>query len=198
MRDAYQPFKIGKRFLIVPPNTPVSDKNRIQLVMDRGAFGSGEHETTQTCIEILEDLTLKKNPKILDIGSGTAILTIAASLLDPTGKAWCVDIDTDAVESGRRNCRLNNLNSSINHQCGTLDQLEETGFDLILANIYGDILLDIAVELASKANSGGWLILSGILWEYNFDVRQKFQQAGCEVIKNRLMTEFSTVLLKKL
>jgi ribosomal protein L11 methyltransferase len=76
--------------------------------------------------------------------------------------------------------------------------LEETDFDLILANIYGDILLDVAAELVAKTKSGGWLILSGILWEYNFDVRQKFRRAGCAVVKNRLMTEFSTVLLQKL
>ncbi len=198
MREIYQPFKIGKRFIIIPPDTAVSEDNRIPLVMERGAFGSGEHETTQSCIEILEDLAVKPSPRILDLGSGTAILTIAARLLNPTGQAWCVDIDADAVESGRRNCQLNTLDSDITHQCGTLDQLKETDFDLILANIYGDILLDVAAELVAKTKSGGWLILSGILWEYNFDVRQKFRRAGCAVVKNRLMTEFSTVLLQKL
>ena len=198
MRENYHPFSIGKRFTIAPPKTPtVLAEGRIHLVMERGAFGSGEHETTQSCIEILEELPIAKHPKVLDLGSGTDILTIAVSLLTPLSQAWCIDIETEAIESGLRNCALNDLGDDINHLCGTLDQLEETDFDLILANIYGDILIDVAADLVAKAKSGAWIILSGILWEYNFDVRQKFIQAGCKMIKNRLMTEFSTVLMQK-
>jgi len=95
MREDYQPFNIGKRFVITPPDITPSNQERLNLVMQRGAFGSGEHETTQSCIEILETLPLEQNLKILDLGSGTAILTIAARLLNPTGRAWCVDIDAD-------------------------------------------------------------------------------------------------------
>lgn len=197
MREDYQPFNIGEQFVITPPDIAPSTKGRMSLVMQRGAFGSGEHETTRSCIEILETLPLKNNLKILDLGSGTAILTIAARLLNQTGRAWCVDIDPVAVESGRQNCALNNLNSNIIHQCGTLDQLEEGSFDLILANIYGDILISIAADLIAKAKPGAWILLSGILWEYNFDVRQVFQKGGCTVIKNQLLEEFSTVLLQK-
>jgi ribosomal protein L11 methyltransferase len=197
MRENYQPFNIGNRFVITPPDITPPDKERLNLVMQRGAFGSGEHETTQSCIEILETLQLPDKLKILDLGSGTAILTIATRLLNPTGKAWCVDIDADAVESGRQNCSLNSLSTGIIHQCGTLDQLKEGSFDLILANIYGDILIAIATELLAKAKPGALILLSGILWEYNFDVRQIFQKGGCKVIKNRLLSEFSTVLLQK-
>ena len=199
MRENYQPFLIGERFVVTPPDTATSPReNHIQLVMERGAFGSGEHETTRSCIEILEKLALAEFPKILDLGSGTAILTIAASLLNPRGQAWCVDIEAEAIESGIRNCGLNNLSNNIGHLCGTLEQLEESEFDLILANIYGDILIDVANDLTAKAKPGAWIILSGILWEYNFDVRQKFIRAGCKMIKNRLMAEFSTVLLQKI
>ena len=56
MRDNYQPFNIGQRLTIAPPNNTPDDKERIQIIMDRGAFGSGEHETTQSCLEILETL----------------------------------------------------------------------------------------------------------------------------------------------
>jgi len=197
MRENYQPFYIGNRFIVVPSESHYSANDRIPLIMERGAFGSGEHETTKSCIELLEKLPIKSTPRVLDLGSGTAILTIAARLLNPTGLAWCVDIEQEAVESGQRNCQLNGLNTGITHQCGTLDQLEEKGFDLILANIYGDILLAITADLVAKANPGAVIILSGILWEYNFDIRQAFQRAGCTVIKNRLLTEFSTVLLQK-
>ena len=89
------------------------------------------------------------------------------------------------------------MNDSITHVCGTLDQLEEREFSLILANIYGDILLDVADELVDKAASGAKFLLSGILWEYNFDVRQKYQKLGCTIVKNQLLEEFSTILLQK-
>ncbi|MEA3544355.1 MAG: 50S ribosomal protein L11 methyltransferase [Thermodesulfobacteriota bacterium] len=196
MRENYQPFEIGNRFTIVPPDISVPETGRIQLVMDRGAFGSGEHETTQSCLEILETLPAAENQKILDLGSGTAILTIATRLLNP-GHAWCVDIEEAAVISGQRNCRLNGMDTGITHVCGTLEPLEEDSFNLILANIYGDILLDVAADLVDKAAPGAFLLLSGILWEYNFDVRQKYQRLGCKLIKNRLLDEFSTVLLQK-
>lgn len=196
MRDNYKPFDIGKRFTIAPTDISLPENNRIQLLMDRGAFGSGEHETTQSCLETLETLPAEGHSKILDLGSGTAILTIAALLLNP-GRAWCVDVEQEAVLSAQRNCRLNGIDDDITHLCGTLEQLEENNFSLILANIYGDILLDVAEGLVAKAKPGALLLLSGILWEYNFDVRQKYQKLGCKLIKNKLLDEFSTILFQK-
>jgi ribosomal protein L11 methyltransferase len=76
--------------------------------------------------------------------------------------------------------------------------LKEGNFELILANIYGDILLDVAEDLVNKTASGAHILLSGILWEYNFDVRKKYQKLGCMLIKNRLLDEFSTLLLQKI
>ncbi|MCK4502664.1 MAG: 50S ribosomal protein L11 methyltransferase [Desulfuromonadales bacterium] len=196
MRENYQPFNIGEKFTIAPPDISLPDNERISIIMDRGAFGSGEHETTQSCLELLESIPAADNRKILDLGSGTAILTIAALKLNP-GRAWCVDIEAGAIKSGQRNCQRNGTDEQIKHLCGTMADLEETDFNLILANIYGDILLDVAAELVAKAAPGALLILSGILWEYNFDVRQKYQQLGCKLIKNRLLDEFSTILLQK-
>ncbi len=165
--------------------------------MARGAFGSGEHETTASCIEVLEELPDLTGRTILDLGSGTAILSIAAQKLG-AGPALCVDIEPKAVASARHNCRLNAIGINIEHRCGTLEAIDEAHFDLILANIYGDILLDICADLVEKVRPGGILLLSGMLWEYNFDVRKKYEKAGCTVLKNRFLEEFSTVLLQKI
>ena len=196
MKEDYQPFSLGSRFCILPPDLTPPPGDHINLTMARGAFGSGEHETTRSCLEFLESFHFTGEEKVLDLGSGTGILSIAALLLG-VGQAWCVDIEESAVQSCEQNCLLNNLNDRVIHYRGTLDTLEETGFDLILANIYGDILLDVANDLVAKAKPGTKLLLSGILWEYNFDVRKKYQRLGCEVIKNRMLEDFSTVLLKK-
>lgn len=190
----YQPFNIGQQFRIVAPGTvPLAD--RIDIVMARGAFGSGEHETTANCIDIMETLDLA-GLTFLDLGSGTGILSLAALKLG-AARGLCVDIEAAAVESAQLNCDLNGIGSEIKHRCGTLKLVTESGFDLLLANIYGDILLALCAELVAKVKPGGTLLLSGILWEYNYDVQNKFEQAGCKVVKNKLLEEFSTVLLTK-
>lgn len=193
VRNQFEPLLIGENFVIIPPDLRGGHHRRKPIRMARGAFGSGAHETTRSCLELLEKLPIPKPPKILDLGSGTGILTIAALKLFG-GHAWCVDIEEAAVVSARHNCDLNQT-ENVNHLCGTLDSCPEADFDLILANIYGDILLDVAEDLVSRARPGATLLLSGILWEYNFDVRKRYRQLGCDVIRNRLLEEFSTVLL---
>lgn len=192
----YLPFRIGSKFRITPPDSPAIDDGCIELIMQRGAFGSGEHETTVSCLESLEALSGLQGSRILDLGSGTGILAIAALKLG-AAKAVCVDIDAEAVKTARRNGQYNDLNARIQHITGTLESVAANGFDLILANIYGDILIELAMSLAEKARPGARLLLSGILWEYNFDVRQAYRNHGCHVISNRMLEEFSTVLLCK-
>ena len=192
----YHPFNIGSKFRISPPDHPSSNDNRIDLIMRRGAFGSGEHETTESCLELLGNLQDVSGARVLDLGSGTGILAIAALQLGAK-HAVCVDIEPTAVETAEINCRLNGLEDRVTHVIGVLDAVTESDFDIVLANIYGDILLGLAESLNSKLKSGGTLLLSGILWEYNFDVRQAYEKEGCEVIHNRMLEEFSTVLLRK-
>ena len=192
----YQPFNIGSNFRIAPPNHSASSDGRIDLVMQRGAFGSGEHETTVSCLEVLESLPEVNGARVLDLGSGTGILAIAALKLK-AAHTVCVDIEPSAVETAQINVQLNDLDEHATHITGTLGALTECSFDLILANIYGDILLDLVDPLTAKLKSGGALLLSGVLWEYNFDVRQAYEKRGCEVIRNRILEEFSTILLRK-
>ena len=192
----YKPFNIGDSFRLIDPDTPRGTTDRSDIIMARGAFGSGEHETTASCIELLESLPDLAGQKVLDLGSGTAILSIAAIKLG-AARALCVDIAEAAVASAQHNCQLNDIGTAIEHRCGTLEVVSETGYDLILANIYGDILLMVSKPLAARLKPGGTLLLSGILWEYNFDVRQAYERQGCEVVKNLMLEEFSTVLMKK-
>lgn len=191
----YQPFPIGTRFRIAPPGSePVAD--RIDLVMQRGAFGSGEHETTESCLQCIEQMTGTREAQVLDLGSGTGVLAIAALKLGAR-HAVCVDIAPQAVATAQANCQLNGLADRATHLTGTLDAVAACDFDLILANIYGDILIDVAEPLCARLVTGGTLLLSGVLWENNFDVRQAYEKQGCQVIKNRLLEEFSTILMKK-
>ena len=192
---SYQPFDIGTQFRITPPGCASSDR-RIDLFMQRGAFGSGEHQTTSSCLEFMENMANLNSAHLLDLGSGTGILAIAALKLGARD-AVCVDIEPEAVDTARTNCALNSVADRVTHIVGTLDAVSETGFDVIVANIYGDILIELAEPLSGKLKRGGALLLSGILWEYNFDVRKAYERQGCQIVKNRLLEEFSTILLKK-
>lgn len=193
---SYAPFTIGSRFRILPTDASPSSDDRIDIYMPRGAFGSGEHETTASCLEVLETLPAVTGSHILDLGSGTGILTIAALKLG-AGSAVCVDIDANAVASAIHSCELNGIDDEVEHVCGTLAAVEGHDFDLVLANIYGDILLDNAQALVERTKPGALLLLSGVLWEDNYDVRQRYRRCGCEVVSNRMMETYSTILLAK-
>jgi ribosomal protein L11 methyltransferase len=197
MGREFHPFDIGKRFRVLPPGNPCSTDGRIDLIMAPGAFGSGEHETTASCLEILEIQREIRGKRVLDLGSGTGILAIAALKLGAKS-TLCVDIEPSAVRTCQTNCGLNGVNSQVEHICGTLSDVPENSFGLVLANIYGDILLALANDLVVKTRPSSLLLLSGILWEYNFEVRKKFESLGCEVVENRMLEQFSTVLLKKM
>lgn len=192
----YEPFEIGQSFRIIPPEHPPSNDGRIDLITQRGAFGSGEHETTVSCLELLETLPNIPDKRVLDLGSGTGILAIAALKLG-AASALCVDIDPAAVKTAQENCRVNQVDERALHVCGTLDDIGDDLFDLVLANIYGDILLAVAPPLVEHTIPGGDLLLSGILWEYNYDVRNRYETLHCDLIKNRMLPEFSSLWLKK-
>jgi len=187
--------RIGRRWCILPPQTGVPEGS-IPLFMVPGAFGSGEHETTASCLELLETLGNLKGVRVLDFGSGTGILAVSALRLGAS-EALCVDIEPKAIETCRKNAALNGLADRIRHHCGYLGETPACSYDLILANIYGDILLDQAEELIERCAPGARLLLSGILYEYNYDVRARFERLGCEVLRNRMLEDYSTVLLRK-
>jgi ribosomal protein L11 methyltransferase len=195
-RDDYRPFDLGARFRIVPPHVPALAGERIVLLLPRGAFGSGEHETTASCIEVLETLPEVSGARVLDLGSGTAILAVAALKLGAK-TALCVDDSPRAIECGRRCCELNGVAARVTHLCGTLADVGEGAFDLALANVYADVLLDVAGGLLARAEPKALLLLSGIPWEDNFELRRRYERLGCTVLRNRMLEEYSTVLLRK-
>jgi ribosomal protein L11 methyltransferase len=192
----FTPFEVGERFRVFPPRAYACHDGRVHLIMAPGAFGSGEHETTASCLELIETLPEVKGANLLDLGSGTGILAIAALKLGAR-RALCVDTDPAAVRTCRANCELNGVSEKVEHLCGLLDHVAAEPFDLILANLYGDILLAVADVLVAKGRSRAPLLLSGILYEDNFAVRSRYQALGYAVVRNRMLEEFTTMLLRK-
>jgi ribosomal protein L11 methyltransferase len=159
----------------------------------QGAFGSGEHETTKACIKHLEYMDLQ-NKTMLDVGCGTGILGICASMLG-ADQVYGYDLFHEACVTA---IECNQLNSITNNHiiCGLQDCIKGQ-FDIIFANIYFDILMDISGYIYDWLVDDGQLVLSGIPIEFNYDVRAHYERKGFQVINLQIHEDFSTVLLKK-
>jgi ribosomal protein L11 methyltransferase len=108
-----------------------------------------------------------------------------------------VDIDPKAIGTCERNCTLNGVSRRAELVCGEIEQLAADPFELALANMFGDVLLVVAEALVTRTRPGGTLLLSGILFEHDFEVRRRFASLGCTVLCHRMMEEFTTVLLRR-
>jgi len=190
-------FDLGK-FTLIPEGEPLPANCSTPLYLGKkGAFGSGEHETTAACLGQLEKLAALSGWRVLDLGSGTGILAIAALLLG-AGSAVAVDIEWPAALSCSANAALNGLESRVLTVCGELASLAETGFDLVIANIYADILMPLAEQLVGLTLPGGMLLLSGIPLQDKYDVWQRYTRLGCREVDAAIGEEFVTYLLEKI
>jgi ribosomal protein L11 methyltransferase len=193
----FRSFDVGPFTVIPEGETPPVDCSMPLILGKKGAFGSGEHETTAACLELMAGLGDLSGKKALDLGSGTAILALAAVRLGAPSIV-AIDIDEQAAVAGEINIRLNGSDAQIHTVCGELSCLGNATFELVLANIYADIHLMLADDMAAMTSPGGSLILSGIPLQDKFDVQQTYLRAGCELIDSRIGEEYVTYLMRKL
>jgi len=162
-RKEYKPLRIGER-LVVKPTWESFQPGPEDLVieMDPGlAFGCGTHPTTAMCLQLLERY-VRPGMVVLDVGTGSGILAIAAALLG-AGTVWAVDEDPVAVRTARENVARNNLAGRVRVREGNLlDDLSEPA-DLVVANILAEVLTVLCPAAATALEPGGRFILSGIL-----------------------------------
>src|SRR3972149_1730999 len=125
------------------------------------SFGTGEHQTTKLVMRFLEKY-VSNGAKVLDVGSGTAVLAITAVKLG-ANSAIAVDNDEWCYDNGKENCQLNNVTDKVDVRLGEINSIKENDFGLIAANIQKNILIDIAGELKMRLKDKGILILSGLL-----------------------------------
>ena len=190
-------IKIGKHFEVFRSTEAIDTGERIPIILGSGrAFGSGEHETTSSCLEELENIPIILNSKVLDVGCGTGILSIAAARM---GARYVTAIDPDpkAIEVTAKNIKLNNVEKKIVPLEVELEIVEDKNFDVIISNLYGDILLKIVKDISTRLKHGGYLLLSGILYEYTYDLKRVLLQSGYEMLKERYLEEYTTLLSRK-
>jgi ribosomal protein L11 methyltransferase len=161
----FGPFRVGRRILIVPPWKRASETGRTTIVVQPArAFGTGHHPTTAGALRALESIVAAHAPKsILDAGTGSGVLAIAAALLGKrNSEIIAVDIDTTALENAHVNARLNGVEKSIRFSPVPLLSIHRH-FDLITANILSHTLIELAPHLKRIVAPGGRLVLGGFL-----------------------------------
>jgi ribosomal protein L11 methyltransferase len=190
-------IKIGKHFEVFRSFETINAGDRIPIILGSGrAFGSGEHETTSSCLEELETIPIILNAKVLDVGCGTGILSIAAARMGAQ-YVTAVDPDPRAIKTTVKNIQLNHVEKKIIPLEGELAIVEDHDFDIIVSNLYGDILLNLARDLSKRLKPGGYLLLSGILYEYTYDLKRVLIQSGYDLLKARYLDEYTTLLSRK-
>jgi ribosomal protein L11 methyltransferase len=197
----FKPLRVGRRLLIVP-SWEAADANPDDIILqiDPGmAFGTGGHETTRLCLELLEQfmdgLANRPPSSVLDLGTGSGILAMAAARLG-AGQVRAVDIDPQAVEVARENLAINGLTGRVECCSTPLESLTES-YDLILANILAEELVRLAPLLTARLKEGGMLVLSGILSEKENLVRNGFSACPLEYRETRRQGEWVAMLYRK-
>lgn len=191
----FTPFHAGT-FHIIPAGFPVTNQEGIPLYLGKkGAFGSGEHETTAACLELLAETGNITGQRVLDLGSGTGILALGAAALGAS-QIIALDLDWDASLSCQENVLLNHYHQVIFPVCGELAALSHQPFFLVMANIYIDILLPLAELITALVQPGGYLLLSGIPLQDKFDIVRRYGSLDCTVIDSRIGEDFATYLFR--
>lgn len=170
--------------------------NELILTIDpKMSFGTGEHQTTKLMLLALKKY-IRGGEKILDAGTGSGILAIGAVKL---GAASAIAFDNDdwCYDNGIENCRLNDVSDKVEIRTCELDDIPQTEFDLILANIQKNILAQIADGLTSRIRPGGILLLSGLLGDDVEEVTELYTRLGLTRLEVTEMQEWRMIALRR-
>ena len=190
-KQFYKPMEIGSRLLVVPEWEEAADPTRVKLVLNPGlTFGTGSHATTRLCLTALEQ-HIHGGERVLDLGCGSGILSIAALRLG-AASATAVDIDDKCLTVAYENAALNGIGTdtytvlvgdvlsseAVRRQVGG-------GYQIVVANIVADVIKGLAPMVRSFLAEGGLFLCSGIIDDRAEEVADALKAAGLEILETR-------------
>lgn len=206
------PVRAGRFLVFGSHDAEKADSDFINLQIDAGqAFGTGKHETTSACLSLLDQLADTVTPaSVLDIGTGSAVLALAAAKLWPSARVTATDIDPIAIDVSIENCAINQVATrEVTDQCPAIalivaDGLDDPGiaaeqpYSVIFANILAGPLISMAQSVAASVAPEGYLILSGLLVSQKQDVLNAYQQHDMAFDTECLNGEWAALQLRKI
>ena len=190
-KQYYKPMEIGQRLLVIPQWEQVDPGQRVPLILDPGlTFGTGSHATTRLCLTALEK-TVAQGDRVLDLGCGSGILSIAALRLGAS-QALAVDIDDKCLDVAYENAALNGIGKDRYTvrvgdvlSDGSLRRELEGSYDIVVANIVADVIIALAPLVPSMLRPGGTFVCSGIIDDRAEEVRAALEAAGWTVLETQ-------------
>lgn len=177
-----RPIHATNRISVEPSwNRAPSNDGKIHLVIDpKMSFGTGYHETTRLMLQLLEQ-HCRPQARVLDIGTGTGILSIAAIKLG-AASAIGIDIDEWSYNNAQDNVRLNDVEHFVEIQLGSIEIIKEVGFDIIMANITRAIIISLLEKIAERLKRNGIFLLSGFIREDEEIVIKSLREVHFDVL----------------
>ena len=201
-KQFYKPMEIGERLIVVPEWESAKTHGRIPLILNPGlTFGTGSHATTRLCLTALEK-HVTPGQRVLDLGCGSGILSIAALLLG-ADHAFACDIDEKCVDVAYENAALNGIGrDKYTVRWGDVlsdKQLRkemDDQYDIIVANIVSDVIIGLAPQVRPFLKEGGYFLTSGIIDTRAAEVAEKLRAAGWEIVEERQSEGWFSYLCK--
>jgi len=196
-KAAFRPFRLGDHMIIKPSWEEVEPEVGDHVIeIDPGmAFGTGTHETTGMCVKLVEKY-VRPGDRVIDIGTGTGILAIAAAHMGAR-PVLATDLDAVAVRVAAENVAINGFEDVIDVRCGDLlDVVKESG-DVVVANIIADVIIQLAAPVRERIVEGGIFICSGISVERREDVLRALEEADYDVLDALTEGEWCAMAARK-
>ncbi len=198
-KQFFHPLEIGNKFLVKPTWEPSDIKDRIVIEIDpESSFGSGQHETTALCLEMLESYDMS-GKSVLDMGCGSGILGIGCAKLGAKSVLG-VDIDRNAADIANKNAVVNHCEGVMTAICGNILTMQETydkcceqKYDFIAANIVADVLIAMAPFFKKVMNDGAVLVCSGIIAPRKDEVETALKNTGFVLDRVELKNDWEAI-----
>lgn len=192
-RKSWKPFRLGRLCLLPPWDERAPRAGELRLTIQPGAaFGSGRHATTRTCLRVLLE-RVRGGERVLDAGSGSGVLSVAAVLLGARA-AHGYDLDPNATPIARELAEDNGVADRCRFETRGVDALpdEEREVDVVLANIYSDVIQAHAADLRARLRAGGWFAFSGCPRHHADATRAAIVAAGLALEEERVRGRWHT------